>query len=262
MPVVSHCSACRGFLILNFIDMKRYFLSLLIVLCALSLKAQVTIEAPVPVAMVTDSKGEVSELSAGGEFSGEAPVTVKLHANAEEVDGYSLVCSWEFTKEGESTPYLVRYDKDVELDIRESGVTLIQPRIVYTSVGDSEVVWEFGAEDYEPFRVILAESSLEVPNAFSPNGDGINDYYNVYNVKSIVSFSAAIYNRWGQQLYSWGIDQIGCEDCGWDGTYKGKDVKPGVYYVVIDARGADGIKYEIRRDVNLLRGYTEETAAP
>ena len=262
MPVVSHCSACRGFLILNFIDMKRYFLSLLIVLCALSLKAQVTIEAPVPVAMVTDSKGEVSELSAGGEFSGEAPVTVKLHANAEEVDGYSLVCSWEFTKEGESTPYLVRYDKDVELDIRESGVTLIQPRIVYTSVGDSEVVWEFGAEDYEPFRVILAESSLEAPNAFSPNGDGINDYYNVYNVKSIVSFSAAIYNRWGQQLYSWGIDQIGCEDCGWDGTYKGKDVKPGVYYVVIDARGADGIKYEIRRDVNLLRGYTEETAAP
>ena len=262
MPVVSHCSACRGFLILNFIDMKRYFLSLLIVLCALSLKAQVTIEAPVPVAMVTDSKGEVSELSAGGEFSGEAPVTVKLHANAEEVDGYSLVCSWEFTKEGESTPYLVRYDKDVELDIRESGVTLIQPRIVYTSVSDSEVVWEFGAEDYEPFRVILAESSLEAPNAFSPNGDGINDYYNVYNVKSIVSFSAAMYNRWGQQLYSWGIDQIGCEDCGWDGTYKGKDVKPGVYYVVIDARGADGIKYEIRRDVNLLRGYTEETAAP
>ena len=242
--------------------MKRCFLSLLLLLPALQLAAQVAIEAPVPTLMVSDSKGEVSEFSAGGEFSGEAPVTVRLYANAEEVDGYSLVCSWEFTKEGESTPYLVRYDKDVELEIRESGATLIQPRIVYTSLSDSEVVWEFGIEEYGPFRVILSESSLEAPNAFSPNGDGINDYYNVYNVKSIVSFSAAIYNRWGQQLYSWGIDQIGCEDCGWDGTYKGKDVKPGVYYVVIDAMGADGIRYEIRRDVNLLRGYTEETAAP
>jgi hypothetical protein len=39
-------------------------------------------------------------------------------------------------------------------------------------------------------------------------------------------------------------------------------VKAGVYFVVINARGADGIEYEIRRDVNLLRGYTEETAAP
>lgn len=242
--------------------MKRYFLFFVFLLSVWTLSAQVTIVAPVPTAVVVDSKGESSELAAGGEFSGEAPVTVRLSANAEEVDGYSLVCLWEFTKEGENEPYLIRYDKDVELDIRESGATIIQPRIVYTSRNDSEVVWEFGIEEYEPFRVILAESSLNAPNAFSPNGDGINDYYNVYNVKSIVSFSAAIYNRWGQQLYSWGIDQIGCENCGWDGTYKGKDVKSGVYYVVIDAMGADGIRYEIRRDVNLLRGYTEETAAP
>ena len=242
--------------------MKRYFLFFVFLLSVWTLSAQVTIVAPVPTAVVVDSKGESSELAAGGEFSGEAPVTVRLSANAQEVDGYSLVCIWEFTKEGENEPYLIRYDKDVELDIRESGATIIQPRIVYTSRNDSEVVWEFGIEEYEPFRVILAESSLNAPNAFSPNGDGINDYYNVYNVKSIVSFSAAIYNRWGQQLYSWGIDQIGCEDCGWDGTYKGKDVKSGVYYVVIDAMGADGIRYEIRRDVNLLRGYTEETAAP
>lgn len=242
--------------------MKRYFLFFVFLLSVWTLSAQVTIVAPVPTAVVVDSKGESSELAAGGEFSGEAPVTVRLSANAQEVDGYSLVCLWEFTKEGENEPYLIRYDKDVELDIRESGATIIQPRIVYTSRNDSEVVWEFGIEEYEPFRVILAESSLNAPNAFSPNGDGINDYYNVYNVKSIVSFSAAIYNRWGLQLYSWGIDQIGCEDCGWDGTYKGKDVKSGVYYVVIDAMGADGIRYEIRRDVNLLRGYTEETAAP
>lgn len=242
--------------------MKRYLLMLLLLLFVFSVGAQVNIEAPEPYAEVTDKDCEMTELSAGGEFSGEAPVVLKLYANAEEVDGYSLVCSWEFFKEGETEPYLVRYDNEVEIELRESGATIVQPVIVYTSKADSEIYWEFAAEVYEPFRVVLSESNLEAPNAFSPNGDGINDYYNVFNVKSIVSFSGAIYNRWGQQLYSWGIDQIGCEDCGWDGTYKGKPVKPGVYYVVIDAKGADGIRYEIRRDVNLLLGYTEETAAP
>lgn len=241
--------------------MKRYLFMLLLPLLALGVAAQVNIEAPEPYAEVVDKNGEIDELSAGGDFSGEAPVILKLYSNAEEVEGFSLVCSWEFYKEGEAEPYLVRYDKDVEIELRESGATIIQPVIVYTAIANSEIVWEFGAEVYEPFRVVLSESNLEAPNAFSPNGDGINDYYNVFNVKSIVSFNAAIYNRWGQQLYSWGIDGIGCEECGWDGTYKGKPVKAGVYYVVIDAVGADGIKYEIRRDVNLLRGYTEESAA-
>lgn len=242
--------------------MKRYILSLLVLLLAAGADAQVSIEAPEPVLRVTNASGECEELAAGGEYSGEAPVTLQMFANADEVDGYSLVCSWEFYREGEPEPFLVRYDADVEYELRESGATIIQPRIVYTSRDNSDIYWDFGSEVYTPFRVILSESSLEAPNAFSPNGDGINDYYNVFNVKSIVSFSAAIYNRWGQQLYSWGIDQMNCEECGWDGTYKGKDVKPGVYYVVIDAMGADGIEYEIRRDVNLLRGYTEETATP
>lgn len=241
--------------------MKRYLFMLLLPLLALGVAAQVNIEAPEPYAEVVDKNGEIDELSAGGDFSGEAPVILKLYSNAEEVEGFSLVCSWEFYKEGEAQPYLVRYDKDVEIELRESGATIIQPVIVYTAIANSEIVWEFGTEVYEPFRVVLSESNLEAPNAFSPNGDGINDYYNVFNVKSIVSFNAAIYNRWGRQLYSWGIDGIGCEECGWDGTYKGKPVKAGVYYVVIDAVGADGIKYEIRRDVNLLRGYTEESAA-
>ena len=46
---------------------------------------------------------------------------------------------------------------------------------------------------------------------------------------------------------------------GWDGTYKGHQVKDGVYFVLVKAKGADGIKYNIKRDVNLLRGYTESS---
>ena len=242
--------------------MKKIYLIIYLLLFSVAVAAQ-NIDAPSPTAIVVDSKGTITDLSVGESYTGEAPVTVRFYANAPEIEGYSLTCTWEFFKEGEQEPYLVRHDTDVQVELRESGVTTVMPSITYTSLENSEIFWPFDAEYYEtPFSIILSESNLEAPNAFSPNGDGINDYYNVYNVKSIVEFHGAIYNRWGQQLFSWGIDEMSCEECGWDGTYKGKDVRDGVYYAVIKAKGADGIEYELYKDVNLLRGYTEETAAP
>ena len=229
--------------------------------CVAALFAQGAVEAPAPTAFVVNNKGDIEDLEPGDDYRGEAPVTVRFDANAPQIGGYSLTCSWEFFKEGDSEPYLVRYDAEVELKLSESGTTVVYPNIVYTSLANSEVYYPFDSEHYSPFRIVLAESSIKVPNAFSPNGDTINDLYNVYDVKSIVEFNAAIYNRWGQELYRWGIDEIG-EGGGWDGTYKGKPVKAGVYYVVVKAKGADGVEYEFYRDVNLLRGYTEETAAP
>ena len=99
----------------------------------------------------------------------------------------------------------------------------------------------------------IANSMLEMPNAFSPNGDGINDIYRAKaNHRSIVEFHAYIFNRWGQKIFDW-TDING----GWDGTWNGKQVKDGTYYVLVKARGADGKKYEIKRDVNVLRQYIE-----
>ena len=220
--------------------------------------AQSAVPSINPTAIYTTENGDEEN----ADMSGSAPLTGRFYANPENTAGYTTYYEWRFTLEGETEPYIIRYEQDTEYTFTTAGVHNIVLYATFTKGTETiEYTQEYWA-DTTPLRVTISESKLDMPNAFSPNGDGINDYYNVYNVKSIVSFSAAIYNRWGQQLYSWGIDQIDCEDCGWDGTYKGKDVKPGVYYVVIDARGADGVRYEIRRDVNLLRGYTEETAAP
>ena len=71
--------------------------------------------------------------------------------------------------------------------------------------------------------------------------------------RNIEEFHAYIYNRWGQKLYEWTDPATG-----WDGTYRGKPVKEGVYFCLVKAKGADGVVYNIKRDVNLLRGYTEE----
>ena len=103
-----------------------------------------------------------------------------------------------------------------------------------------------------PFVVSISESKLEMPNAFSPNGDGYNDIYKAKDgYQSIVSFEATIFNRWGQKIYSW--NNI---DGGWDGKFHGSVVKDGVYYVLVKAKGADGKDYTIRRDVNVLTGYS------
>lgn len=102
---------------------------------------------------------------------------------------------------------------------------------------------------------VVLTSTLVMPNAFSPNNDRINDVYKVKSYQNIVEFHAYIFNRWGQKLYEWtNIDE------GWDGKYRGNDVKQGTYFVLVKAKGADGQTYNIRKDVNLLRGYTEGTS--
>lgn len=102
---------------------------------------------------------------------------------------------------------------------------------------------------------VVLNSTLVMPNAFSPNDDQINDVYKVKSYQNIVEFRAYIFNRWGQKLFEWtNIDD------GWDGKYRGNDVKQGTYFVLVKAKGADGQTYNIRKDVNLLRGYTEGTS--
>ncbi len=106
----------------------------------------------------------------------------------------------------------------------------------------------------------LQASKLEMPNAFSPNGDGINERYQAKSTyQNIVEFKGMIFNRWGTCLYTW-TDWTDPEK-GWDGTYKGSPVKDGVYFVRVRAKGGDGKEYDIKKDVNLLRKYNTVTGS-
>ena len=112
-----------------------------------------------------------------------------------------------------------------------------------------------GDDSLSSDSTVVLTSSLVIPNAFSPNHDEINEVFKVKSHQNIVEFHAYIFNRGGQKLYEW-TDREG----GWDGTYQGKDVKQGTYFVLVKAKGADGQTYNIRKDVNLLRGYTYGTS--
>ena len=197
-----------------------------------------------PTAIYTDDDGTETETTT--DFAGQAPLTVTFRANPTAMEDYSPTYEWHFRMEGEAKDLMVRYEENTQYTFTTSGTTRVTLLVSKGDTGerlDSVVI-----------RVTVSESKLSFPNAFSPNGDGINDIYKAKDYQSLVEFHAYIFNRWGQKLYEW-TDPAD----GWDGTYHGKDVKDGVYLVLVKAKGADGRTYHIRRDVNLLRGYTERT---
>lgn len=219
-------------------------------LCATTLTAQDPYPTINPLATFTKSDGTTET---GTEYSGSAPLEALFEANAEWTEGWTTYYEWRFTLEGELEPYLVRYEEDTQVTFTRAGSHRVQLYAIFTQGNDSICYTDEYWADADPLRVTISESKLEMPNAFSPNGDEINDVYRAKEgYQSLVEFHAVIYNRWGQKLYEWN-DPAGS----WDGTFHGTPVKQGVYFVHVTAKGADGRKYNIRRDVNLLRGFTE-----
>jgi gliding motility-associated-like protein len=68
-----------------------------------------------------------------------------------------------------------------------------------------------------------------IPNAFTPNGDGLNDYFRVVGLYKNIKFKMYLYNRWGQLVFE--TDDI---DKGWDGTSKGRYCDPDSYVWVVN----------------------------
>ena len=69
-----------------------------------------------------------------------------------------------------------------------------------------------------------------IPNAFTPNGDGLNDRLHIY-VEHEVSYETTIYNAWGELVFK------GTSEQEWDGTYKGKKAPQGVYLIKVNISG-------------------------
>jgi gliding motility-associated-like protein len=76
---------------------------------------------------------------------------------------------------------------------------------------------------------IRVYEKVTVPNTFTPNGDGINDYWNIQKLSTYPDCLLTIYSRDGQQVYK----SVGYSKP-WDGTYKNSPVPNGTYYYIID----------------------------
>ena len=71
---------------------------------------------------------------------------------------------------------------------------------------------------------VLLTCLIKVPNAFTPNGDGLNDLLKAINADLATNFSLSVYNRFGQRIFFTRNPLKG-----WDGTYKGQPAETGAY---------------------------------
>jgi len=98
------------------------------------------------------------------------------------------------------------------------------------------------------------ERHFFVPNAFSPNGDGINDVLLPFggpDVAVIRSFN--IFDRWGEQLHTASSFAPNDPEFGWDGRFKGKKAQSGVYVYHAVVEFIDGIVIEYNADITLIK---------
>lgn len=143
--------------------------------------------------------------------------------------------------------------------------------ILYFGDGDSAVTCNFGslAHDYANAGIYTAmyvvmnangcadtayitviveeESTIYIPNAFTPNGNGNNDHFLAYGTK-VDNFDMMVFDRWGNLLFE-------SKDIlkGWDGTYNNNLCQEDVYVWRITYSDTHGKKYKMVGSVSLIR---------
>jgi gliding motility-associated-like protein len=113
-----------------------------------------------------------------------------------------------------------------------------------------EATSEYGCLNYDTVTVkVEVKTLLLVPNAFTPNQDGLNDVFRIIKTLNIAEvLDVFVFNRWGQKVFE-GQNSTAF----WDGTFKGKVQDLGVYVYVIRAITRDGDEITETGNVTLLR---------
>ncbi len=138
------------------------------------------------------------------------------------------------------------WSPDIEISCTDCPVATFTPledREYTLTIEDAKGC--FAIDSYFFFE-ILPVASVDVPQAFSPNGDGVNDilYAKGWGIERLLSFR--IYNRWGELVFE--TDDI---NQGWDGRYKGEIQNPDSYaYVVV-------VKNYILEEPQMLKGFVD-----
>lgn len=198
-----------------------------------------------------DNSGAGSNQIGSGDsegLGGSAPCDISFQAYV--TDGV-IHNEWQLTRDPEFENIDFRFTtQDLDYTFLDEGAHYVR-YIGSNSDGSCEYISEI-------YEVSIGESQLKIPNAFSPNGDGVNDEWKVA-YRSLQTFQCSIFDRQGHQ-----VCHLTSPDQGWDGKVHGKTVESGVFFYVIEATGTDGKKYKKSGDINIVKfvGRTGTSSNP
>ena len=129
------------------------------------------------------------------------------------------------------------YSTNAHYYVQSGGLYWVIVSVGNCKTADSTMVY---AEDCTPI--------IEMPNVFTPNSDGSNDFFLPIKFEFIVESKIMIFNRWGKLLYE-SNDALS----GWNGTYNGKDCSDGVYFWILYYVGIKGETGSLNGTVTLLK---------
>lgn len=132
-----------------------------------------------------------------------------------------------------------------------STSTLQNPSTIYNSNGTYTIMLiatNGSCSDTTYATIVINDDlSIEIPNVFTPNGDGANDFFKIKSTGA-KEISLTIFNRWGEKLY----ESSGVE-VSWDGFNNGKKVSDGNYFYFVKAIGFNDKVIEKQGSLNLFK---------
>ena len=188
-------------------------------------------------AMTDDEGNLVYYFGDAVKFRSSAPLALNLKSNISPmVDDIQ----WQISSDSLFLNSYTIYNKQAvyNYEFKQAGQHCIK---LIVKNRDSECEYE----DMMCFKI--ANSELYIPNTFTPNGDGKNDEFRVV-FTSIEKYDCRIYNQWGKKVFDSNDPAKG-----WDGTNGSNKEPTGVYFYVIKAKGTDGVEYNKKGTINLLR---------
>ena len=139
-------------------------------------------------------------------------------------------------------------------DILNSSSTVKNPSFTYSELGTYTITLmvtsDYGCTDIDSQTVYIeSDYTVYIPKAFTPDGDGLNDFF-ILKGTGIDDFEMAIYNRWGERIY-----ETANIEKPWNGRFKNtaEICKQDVYIYQLWLKDAKGIRHEYVGDVTLIR---------
>lgn len=130
-----------------------------------------------------------------------------------------------------NTKFKYRLYDSTQTAITENSYGIFQLKVLQTSTYYVATIDGFCESDETAFKVIVVATGVIIPNTFTPNRDGINDFWDIPHIDDFRGVEIDVFNREGQMIFH----SVNYSHP-FDGNYNGSQLPDGVYYYTIDLK--------------------------